>query len=335
MAKRKFEPKGMRRTQKKFYTVTGFLLMALLLLYASLWLWREKNPLPKEEAKGSAQTAGSVECAPGEGALEVHYIDVGQGDATLVKCGEQAMLIDAGDYTKGSAVWAYLLKQNVDKLDYVIGTHLDADHIGGMDVVITKFDCGVILVPEYEKDTKSSEELFDAMRARSYQSQQPGVGDTYLLGDASFTVLAPQKESYEKENNYSIAIRLVYGQNSFLFVGDAQTESEEEMIESGLELKSDVLKVAHHGSSSSTSAEFLHAAAPAYAVISCGEGNDYGHPHGAVLNLLRREGIQVFRTDEQGSIVAYSDGNGITWSSAPSESWKSGEAATPLTTELE
>ena len=293
--------------------------MLLILLFAGFCFVKESKT-----ADPDGGVKDSIDPVTQEDMLEVHYIDVGQGDATLIKCGEHAMLIDAGDYTKGSAVWAYLLKQNVDKLDYVIGTHLDADHIGGMDVVITKFDCGVILVPEYEKDTRSSEELFDAIESKSYHNTLPKVGDTYQLGDAVFAILAPKKEYYEKENNYSIGIRLVYGQNSFLFVGDAQEESEEEMLMSGQELKTNVLKVGHHGSSSSTSEEFLHEVAPAYAVISCGEGNDYGHPHAAVLNLLRREGVRVFRTDEQGSVVAYSDGINITWNCAPSESWKEG-----------
>ncbi len=293
--------------------------MLLILLFAGFWFEKgSKTADPVGGIKDNIVSAAQADM------LEVHYIDVGQGDATLIKCGSHAMLIDAGDYTKGSAVWAYLLKQNLDKLDYVIGTHLDADHIGGMDVVITKFDCGAILVPEYEKESKSREELFDAIEAKNYHNTQPIVGDSYQLGDAVFTILAPEKEFYEKENNYSIGIRLVYGQNSFLFVGDAQEESEEEMLKSGLELKADVLKAGHHGSSSSTSEDFLHEVAPAYAVISCGEGNDYGHPHAAVLNLLRREGVQVFRTDEQGSIVAYSDGTNITWNCAPSESWKEG-----------
>lgn len=292
----------------------------LILLFAGFGFIKEgRTPNPDREITENIDPSAKADM------LEVHYIDVGQGDATLIKCGEHAMLIDAGDYTKGSGVWAYLLKQNVDKLDYVIGTHLDADHIGGMDVVITKFDCGLILVPEYEKNTRSSEELFDAIEAKNYHNTLPKVGETYQLGDAVFTILAPQKEFYEKENNYSIGIRLVYGQNSFLFAGDAQEESEEEMLRSGLELKADVLKAGHHGSSSSTSEDFLHEVAPAYAVISCGEGNDYGHPHAAVLNLLRREGVRVFRTDEQGSIAAYSDGTDITWNCAPSESWKAGE----------
>lgn len=317
MERRKSERKDERRIKR--YGAGGIFVVLLILLFAAIWFVKEsRTPDPNGEIKESIDPAAQADV------LEVHYIDVGQGDATLIKCGNHAMLIDAGDYTKGSAVWAYLLKQNVDKLDYLIGTHLDADHIGGMDVVITKFDCGLILVPEYEKDTKSREELFDAIEAKNYHYTLPKVGDSYQLGDAVFTVLAPEKEFYEKENNYSIGIRLVYGQSSFLFVGDAQEESEEEMLKSGLELKSDVLKAGHHGSSSSTSEEFLHAAAPAYAVISCGKENDYGHPHAVVLNLLRREGVWVFRTDEQGSIVAYSDGTDITWNCAPSESWKEG-----------
>lgn len=325
MEKRKSERKGRSAVRKR--TAAGGGLLILLVLVAVCFGFQKEGGVlfPDRKTKETIENKESVGTIDQGNILEVHYIDVGQGDATLIKCGEHAMLIDAGDYTKGSAVWAYLLKQNVDSLDYVIGTHLDADHIGGLDVVITKFDCGVILIPEYEKNTKSSEELFDAIKAKNYYNTLPAVGDIYQLGDAFFTVLAPREEYYEKENNYSIGIRLVYGQNSFLFVGDAQKESEEEMIESGLELKADVLKAGHHGSSSSTSEEFLHAVSPAYAVISCGEGNDYGHPHAAVLNLLRMEGIRVFRTDEQGSITAYSDGTNITWSCAPSESWKAGE----------
>lgn len=307
-----------RRRKRRIHKSYRRLFTLLILLSAGMWLGKEgRRQLSAGEAESAAVSSDAV--------LEIHYIDVGQGDATLIKCGSHAMLIDAGDYTRGSVVWAYLRKQNVDSLDYVIGTHLDADHIGGMDVIITKFDCGVILIPEYEKDTKSSEELFEAVKAKNYRNTKPVRGDTYRLGDASFTILAPCKEYYAAENNYSVGIRLVYGQNSFLFVGDAQKESEEEMLESGLELKADVLKAGHHGSGSSTSEEFLDAVKPAYTVISCGEGNDYGHPHAAVLNLFREKGIKVFRTDEQGSIIAYSNGIDITWNCAPSDSWKAGE----------
>ncbi len=296
----------------------------LILLAVNLFLClRRQSSFQEEEYADSKPVSQEQETLSDE--LEVHFIDVGQGDATLIKCGEHAMLIDAGDNTKGTTVQFYLKNHGVTKLDYVIGTHLDADHIGGLDVVITKFDCDVVMYPEYEKDTKSYSDLTDAMKARNYHNILPAVGSEYTLGDASFTILAPSSQFYERENNYSIAIRLVYGNTVFLFLGDAEAESEEEMLSSGRELQADVLKAGHHGSSSSLLEEFIRKVAPDYTVISCGEGNDYGHPHEAVLNILRREGIQVFRTDEQGSIIAESDGKEITWSCEPSESWKAGE----------
>lgn len=267
-----------------------------------------------------------VKAAPKEaGSLEVHYLDIGQGDATLILSDGHAMLIDAGNNSKGTAVWNYLKKQGVEKLDYVIGTHPDADHIGGLDVVIYKFDCGKVLLPDYSKDTKTYEEVEDTLKAKNYQAVHPKVGDRYSLGDASFTVVAPGGKTYDSANDYSIAVRLEHGKNHFLFVGDAEEESEQEMLKSKQKLSSDVYKVSHHGSRTGTSEEFLEAVSPQYAVISCGEDNSYGHPHAEVMNLLRREGVKVFRTDEQGTIVAVSDGKKITWNMSPDESWKAGE----------
>lgn len=258
--------------------------------------------------------------------LEVHYMDVGQGDATLIKSGGHAMLIDAGNNSKGTAVQNYLQKQGVKKLDYVIGTHPDADHIGGLDVIIYKFDCTNVLLPDFSKDTKTYEEVADTLKAKNYKAVHPKVGDTFRLGDASFTVTAPADRKFSSANDYSIAVRLEHGDNHFLFVGDAEAESEEEMLKTNQKLSSDVYKVSHHGSRTGTTEEFLKAVNPRYAVISCGEDNAYGHPHAEVMNRLRKEGIKVFRTDEQGTIVAVSDGKKITWNMSPDESWKAGEA---------
>lgn len=261
-----------------------------------------------------------------EETLEVHYIDIGQGDATLIKCGGHAMLIDGGNHNMGTTVQLYLKNQGVESLDYVIGTHPDADHIGGLDVIVYKYDCANILLPDYEKDTKTYTELIDVIRERSYQITYPLPGTTYQLGDARFTILAPISNDYgSNANNYSIALRLTYGENSFLFTGDAEAESEAEMLKSGEELKADVYKVAHHGSDSANTQAFLDAVDPTYAVISCGEGNSYGHPHAEILNRLRQMGIETFRTDEQGSILAVSDGKEITWNTASSTTWQSGE----------
>lgn len=272
----------------------------------------------KTESMGQKNTTDSV--------LEVHYIDIGQGDATLIKCGTHAMLIDAGNNNMGTTVQLYLKNQGVESLDYVIGTHPDADHIGGLDVIVYKYDCANVLLPDYEKDTKTYTELMDVIREKSYQITYPVPGIVYQLGEAEFTILAPISNDYgSNANDYSIALRLTHGENSFLFTGDAESESETEMLQSAEELSADVYKVAHHGSDSASTQAFLEAVSPKYAVISCGEGNSYGHPHAEVLNRLRQMGIEVFRTDEQGSITAVSDGKNITWNTSPSTTWQSGE----------
>ncbi len=277
--------------------------------------------------------------------MEVHFIDVGQGDATLVKCGEHALLIDAGDNTKGTAVQLYLEKQQVFDLDAVIWTHPDADHIGGADVITTKFDIGTVYMPDRETDTKTYRELLDALAYRGYQPTVPALGDSFLLGEATVTFLGPL-QAYEDDNNNSIVCKITFGNTCFLFAGDAEEEAEQDLVAyaegkksepndslkvqnakeaSAVTLQADVYKVSHHGSKTSSTEAFLKAVKPTYAVISCAEGNDYWHPHGGTLNRLRKAGVKLYRTDEQGSIIATSDGNEITWNCAPSETWKAGE----------
>lgn len=256
--------------------------------------------------------------------LQVHYIDVGQGDCTLITCGGQTMLIDAGDNSKGTAIQKYLYDRNIERIDYMIGTHPDADHIGGMDVILTKFDCGTVMMPEMANDTKTYQAVIDAMNYWGYKNTPPIVGNTYILGDATFTIVAPNR-NYGDTNNSSIGILLVHGNNRFLFLGDAEEEAERDILQNGLDISAEVLKVAHHGSKTSTSWNLVNAVSPQYAVISCGANNSYGHPSAEVLNTLRAAGISVYRTDEQGSIIAYSDGQNISFNCAPSESWIAGE----------
>lgn len=262
-----------------------------------------------------------------EGAtLEVHFIDVGQGDSILVKQGQHSMLIDAGNNDKGSAIWAYLLKQNIETLDYAICTHPDADHIGGMDVILYKFDCENVFMPVCEHDTETYADVIRTIGQREKKVTVPKRGETYALGEAQFQILTDTDKKYGDNNNdYSIAIRLIFGATSFLFTGDAEKEAEQDMMSSGLTLESDVYKVAHHGAHWSSAETFLATVNPTYAVISCGEENSYGHPRAEVLNNLRNMGVKVFRTDEQGSIVAISDGTDITFNCSPSTTWKAGE----------
>ena len=256
--------------------------------------------------------------------LEVHYIDVGQGSATLLKSGRHAMLIDTGDSDQGTKIQLYLTKQGVENLDYLVLTHPDADHIGGAPVIITKFGIGQLFLSNYEKDNKTTQKVRDAMQYKGLTASDYQVGDTFALGNASFTILGPAKE-YADSNNASIALMVQNGNNRFLFTGDCEAEAEADLIASGADLSADVYLAGHHGSDTASSQAFMDAVSPTYAVISCGEGNSYGHPHAEVLNRFRSMGIQVFRTDEQGSIVAESDGTQITWNCAPSETWQTGE----------
>lgn len=263
--------------------------------------------------------------APEEDTLNVHFLDIGQGDCIVITQGDHAMMIDAGDNDKGTAVQSYLNYLGIDTLEYFILTHPDADHIGGADVILYKFNCETVLMPDIKTDTRTYDDVIQAMKSKGYSAVHPEVGDTLLLGDASFTILGPIKE-YSDNNNNSIVIRMTYKDRSFLFTGDAEAEAEADILAEGLEVQADVLKAGHHGSSTSTSDEFLEAVSPEYAVISCGEGNKYGHPHAETMNKFRQNGITVYRTDEQGTIIASSDGSTITWSESPSDSWLTGEA---------
>lgn len=263
----------------------------------------------------------------GEGeTLEVHFIDVGQGDATLIRQGGHAMLIDGGDNDQGTTVQSYLQYQGIETLDYVIGTHPDSDHVGGLDVVMYKFSWDQVILPDLEKDTKTYQDVLHVIHDKSKKITDPVVGDIYTLGDAQFTIIAPVAEDYgENWNDYSVGILLQFGENRFLFTGDAEEEAEQDILGEGADLSADVWKAAHHGSDTANTMEFLEEVDPDSVVISCGEGNSYGHPRAGAMNRFRSIGAKVYRTDEQGTIVAVSDGREITWNCSPSESWKPGE----------
>lgn len=303
----------MKKGRNLLRKLSAFLLMAMI----SVPLLGSDSGASCVQAAGQKEKAAVSE-------MTVHYLDVGQGDCVLVSCDGESMLIDAGDNNQGTKIQNYLKKQGVTKLKYAVGTHPDADHIGGLDVILYKFDCGTVMMPDVSKNTATYRDVVDTMKQKGYRNTVPEPGDSFQLGDAVCTVLGPE-ESYEDANNNSIVLKVEHGENSFLFMGDAEAEAEADILSSGADVEADVLKVGHHGSRSSSSQKFLKAVDPAYAVISCGEDNSYGHPHAETLNNLRAMGVDVFRSDEQGTIVAVSDGSQITWNSAPSESWKAGE----------
>lgn len=313
---------GKRRKRKQKQKKGKWLKFGLVLIFLAAFpaLWEQ---LPGEMTKAFWEAASEA-FQDGSG-LEIHYLDVGQGDSTLILCDGHAMLIDAGDNDKGTAVQSYLEGQGVTALDYVIGTHPDADHIGGLDVVLYKFDCQMVMMPDFEKDTRTYDDVVQTMKRKRYKNTLPEVGTVYELGSAVFTIVAPNGEYGDDANDYSVGILLQHGKNRFLFTGDAEEASEADMLENGIDLEADVFKASHHGSRTANTEEFLQTVDPDYVVISCGQDNSYGHPHAEVMNRLRAMGISVFRTDEQGTIVAYSDGTEITFNMSPDESWKAGE----------
>lgn len=243
--------------------------------------------------------------------LEVTYIDVGQGDAALLQCEGQTMLIDAGTNSGANDLVAYLASVGISSLDYVVGTHPHEDHIGGLDAVIKNLNVSTVWMPYVQHDTKTFEDVLLAIQLKGLSVNVPAVGSTYQLGDALITVLGPISDTYDDLNNYSIILRVDHGNNSFLFMGDAEQLAENELLASGANLDADVLKVGHHGSSTSSSQVFIDAVQPQYAVISCGSDNSYGHPHAETMNTLQASGATILRTDESGSIKIISDRNSL------------------------
>ena len=244
--------------------------------------------------------------------LEVIFLDVGQGDSILLKTGDHNMLIDAGDIGKDSIILNYLAKYNVTSLDYIVATHPHADHIGSMPSVIRKMDnVGTIIMPDKTHTTKAFENLLNAIEDNDIAITIPKAGDNFTLGNASVQILAPNSGGYSDINDYSIVLRVEFGETAFLFTGDAGSTSEAQQMSNGLTLESDVLKVGHHGSRTSSSQRYLDAVSPNYAVISSGAGNTYGHPHSELLSRLNAMGVTIYRTDLNGTIVFTSDGKEI------------------------
>ncbi len=245
-----------------------------------------------------------------KGDLKVHFIDVGQGDSTFIEFPNgETMLIDAGEWTEAEKVIDYINKCGANKIDYLIVTHPHSDHIGGLSYVINEFETGKMYMPKVSHQTKTFENLLDAIEENDLPVFSAKEGVVICENEQlKIQIIAPVSDGYESLNDYSAVIRLDYGETSFLFMGDAEQISENE-IEADVNV--DVYKVGHHGSKTSSSKEFLYRVMPEIAVISVGEDNDYGHPSKPVLTRLNEIGAKILRTDECGDIVIQSDGINI------------------------
>jgi len=248
--------------------------------------------------------------------LIIHFLDVGQADSILVELPEKkTMLIDAGNNSDGNMIVQYLKERNIDTIDFLIGTHPHEDHIGGLDDLIDNFKIGKIYLPKVTHTTKTFEDVLLAIqrKGKKIRAAKAGVNIIYE-NELKVYFLGPQERTYDELNHYSAVIKLDYLNNSFLFTGDAEIINEKEMLrEYGSQLRADILKTGHHGSNSSTSQEFLAAVTPAYAVISVGKDNPYGHPSPEVIKRLNKANIKIFRTDLQGTIIVQSNGTKISF----------------------
>ena len=256
--------------------------------------------------------------------IKIHYMDVGQGDSELIECGNEVMLIDTGTNESESALIGYLKSQKLKKINYLVLTHPHEDHIGGAAEVIENFDIGEIIMNKKSTNTKTYRAMINGIRQKKLKVKMPHLGDSFKLGGANCIVYGPVNPISDDLNTYSIVLKVTYGENKFLFTGDAQSSNENGMISNGYDLSADVLKVGHHGSRTSTSDEFLQAVNPKYAVISSGKGNDYGHPHEETMEKLKAKHINVYRTDENGTIICEGDGKSIKFNCSTGD-YKSGE----------
>ena len=266
----------------------------------------EIMPEESETQQTSAQTDAN---------FAVHFVDVGQGDCTLVESNGEYLLIDAGENGHETEVLNYLRSMNIEKLDYIIVTHQHSDHIGGMPEVLAEFECDNLIMPRLTKAQTLTNSTYKAF-LKAVESSEAKVisakpGLSYALGGATFEILGPVTDDAEDINSMSAVTKITYGESSFLITGDAETEEELEIIDNGAELDCDVLRAGHHGSSTSSCKDFLNAVTPEICVISCGADNDYGHPHDKAVNRIKKHTEEIYRTDICGSIVMTSDGEKI------------------------
>ena len=312
---------GKRRKRKNKRAFWGFVVISSLILsFAVLVTISERmaDPfLPSwDELFQTLHVVESPESVPAlDTELRIDVIDVGNADSILIRSQDKSLLIDAGENEDGEKVVDYLRQQGIRRLDYVIATHADSDHIGGMDEVVEAFDMGTFMMafmPEgHTPTTKTYENLLTALTDKDIQVTEAVPNSSYMLGEARLDILGPVEDANET-NNQSVVCKVTFGGRKFLFMGDAEKEEEDSLMESGVDLSADFIKLGHHGGRSSSQEDFLDQVSPQYAMITCGADNSYGHPHEETLKRLERRNISYYRSDLSGTMIITCDGKDMT-----------------------
>ena len=275
-----------------------------------------RNTLPKESPISSVETTQSSTeqnntTQDSNSKFEVHYIDVGQADASLILCDDESMLIDGGNPEDSSLIVSYLNKHDIRHLDYVICTHAHDDHVGGLSGALSVVSVGSVYAPKTENDIRSYNSFKSKVTAQCLSINNPIPGSNINLGSSIVTFLGPLDENVEDLNDTSIILKITYGKTSFLITGDAERDAEQSVLAQDYDLSATVLKVGHHGSKDSTTYPFLREIMPEYAIISVGD-NSYGHPTKEVLSRLSDAEVEIYRTDLHGDIIVTSNGETVT-----------------------
>lgn len=308
-------PKNVRKPVLIGFTVAAAVLLLFFLLNDSFFHIDGVPTLSQLFSDtGLSSEDGAADISDGD-VLQVHFIDVGQGDCQLVVTSSETVLIDCGEREYYERVIDYIKNLGISKLDYVVVTHPHTDHMGGMSYILDEFDIGTVIMPKIKESalptTNAYQRLLKSIDGKNIKADYAKPGQKYGVGGAVMTVLSPVKD-YSDFNNYSVTVRIAHGENTFLFTGDIEKKAETDILSSGADVAATVLKVGHHGSSSSSSEAFIDAVDPEYAVIGVGVGNDYGHPHKETLKWIKERNLKLYRTDLNGNVIFTSTGSSLT-----------------------
>lgn len=268
------------------------------------------DPLQEQDASGKIELDINIPITSSDSKLEVHFLDVGQADAALVFSNDKTMLIDGGNPSDSNRIAAYLKNYNIEYIDYIICSHAHKDHVGGLAGALSVAKGGRVFAPKTESDIDSYRSFKTKIEAQGLTIENPTPGYSLEFGDSTVLFLGPVHENVSDPNNTSIILKIIHGETSFLFTGDAERDEEQSVLSQNYDLSATVLKIGHHGSGDSTTYPFLREIMPKYAIISVGK-NEYGHPTEEVLSRLRDANIKVYRTDMQGDIIVSSDGKNV------------------------